>query len=632
MSSKPDFNVTSLMGLIRILFPDDSNNYDSFNSSEKVVPLLEYAKRHKDKLVAENTDTDKKYLSYLDFFLVCRMKELYCANGMYKECLEMEAKKTSGFFERLIRDQQIKQDHIPFILNHLICSTNLGVLDDQLIKVVQLLEIDELSIFPYDTCIELTDEDNQRRFMSNYPSEKIVNVLISFYKVLSRTDLKILNKWCFSIAHLFNETIQLFNGEEPKEVTLSNELIEDMKQLQLIESKNILHYNLLDFYINLGCLYLKDESEIFAKEYENYNSNIVINSFIKIFESDSDIELSQNIKLLNTLIKDFKETIRYSYEIEYIKTLIDIYKNNKFAQTHKDIFRSLIYDTSLIESIYELKEYEIICTLYFENKEKVNMDEHFFEIAYSLNERGYSKDAKMAYEYGIRIGKGCSATNNNLGLIYEKEDLGKSYYFFEKSLQKDPKNERAKTNLARVKGLVQKAQSANKKDIFVSTAIDYNNKSQRKIAIVPSVFSIPDRPVQNDLVSVMMPFASSFNQTYSAIKESCSKLTLQCYRADDLWKNSTFIQDIFELIFCSKIVVVDFTGKNPNVFYEVGIAHTLGKIVIPISQSIDDIPSDLKNHRVLIYLPNKEGMQDLTNGLSSRLDTVINGHSWSKTN
>ncbi len=83
-----------------------------------------------------------------------------------------------------------------------------------------------------------------------------------------------------------------------------------------------------------------------------------------------------------------------------------------------------------------------------------------------------------------------------------------------------------------------------------------------------------------------------------------------------------FIQDIFELIYCSSIVIVDFTGKNPNVFYEAGIAHTLGKNVIPITQNIEDIPFDLRHHRVLKYLNNNEGLQGLKKGLETRLKTL----------
>jgi hypothetical protein len=66
------------------------------------------------------------------------------------------------------------------------------------------------------------------------------------------------------------------------------------------------------------------------------------------------------------------------------------------------------------------------------------------------------------------------------------------------------------------------------------------------------------------------------------------------------------------------LVVVDFSGKNANVFYEAGIAHTLGKHVVPITQSNDDIPFDLRHHRYLLYLNNNEGRMGLEQQLVER--------------
>ena len=82
------------------------------------------------------------------------------------------------------------------------------------------------------------------------------------------------------------------------------------------------------------------------------------------------------------------------------------------------------------------------------------------------------------------------------------------------------------------------------------------------------------------------------------------------------------MQDIFSLIFRAKSVVVDFSGKTPNVMYETGITHTLGKVVIPIMQNISDIPSDMGHHRALFYLHNREGLTDLTDKLAAKLRSV----------
>lgn len=146
--------------------------------------------------------------------------------------------------------------------------------------------------------------------------------------------------------------------------------------------------------------------------------------------------------------------------------------------------------------------------------------------------------------------------------------------------------------------------------------------STRKITFAPDVFRIPDQDVEPDLVAVMMPFRREFDGVFAAIKKACEGTRMRCLRADDIWENSTFMQDIFSLIYRAQVIVVDFTGKNPNVMYETGIAHTLGKHVVPLTQAIDDIPSDMGHHRALKYLGNSEGLSSLTEQLTKRLAYV----------
>lgn len=146
--------------------------------------------------------------------------------------------------------------------------------------------------------------------------------------------------------------------------------------------------------------------------------------------------------------------------------------------------------------------------------------------------------------------------------------------------------------------------------------------SERRITFAPNVFSVPELSVEWDFVAVMMPMRAEFSPTYKAIQQACINSGLRCFRADDIWEESAIVQDIFNLVFRAQVVIVDFTGKNPNVMYETGIAHTLGKHVIPISQSLDDAPFDLTHHRVLKYLDNAEGLKQLEEKLSVRLRQV----------
>lgn len=165
-------------------------------------------------------------------------------------------------------------------------------------------------------------------------------------------------------------------------------------------------------------------------------------------------------------------------------------------------------------------------------------------------------------------------------------------------------------------------QYISKKCTISGEDISSESTSDRKVVFSPNIFTLPADSVDPNLVSVMMPFSPSLNSVYDSIKLAAQQQGFVCSRADDIWDHSTIIQDIFSLIFRSFIVVCDFTGKNPNVFYEAGIAHTLGKHVIPITQSEQDIPFDLQHHRYIKYLNNSEGLGELQKALSSRLSTL----------
>ncbi len=149
--------------------------------------------------------------------------------------------------------------------------------------------------------------------------------------------------------------------------------------------------------------------------------------------------------------------------------------------------------------------------------------------------------------------------------------------------------------------------------------------SEHKITFAPNVFQVPEGGVELDLVAVMMPFSMEFAAVYEAIKRACTTRALRCMRADNVWEESTIIQDIFNLLFRAQVVVVDFTAKNPNVMYETGIAHTLGKHVVPVTQSLDDVPFDMRHHRVLKYLPNAEGLVGFERALATKLGQFSGG-------
>jgi nucleoside 2-deoxyribosyltransferase len=79
------------------------------------------------------------------------------------------------------------------------------------------------------------------------------------------------------------------------------------------------------------------------------------------------------------------------------------------------------------------------------------------------------------------------------------------------------------------------------------------------------------------------------------------------------------ISDVWDAINHAQVLIADCTDRNPNVFYELGVAHTLGKPVIQIAQSKDDIPFDVRHMRTIIYDSTQAGLRKFENVLESTL-------------
>jgi len=127
-----------------------------------------------------------------------------------------------------------------------------------------------------------------------------------------------------------------------------------------------------------------------------------------------------------------------------------------------------------------------------------------------------------------------------------------------------------------------------------------------------------------DLCFVLMPFSSYLAPVFSDhITSVCNQLNLKCLRADDIFSNSSIIEDIWCQINKARVVIADLTSKNPNVFYETGIAHTIGKPLILITQDIDDIPFDLRHLRHIIYQFTPRGMERFESALYNTIQFIM---------
>jgi MoxR-like ATPase len=131
---------------------------------------------------------------------------------------------------------------------------------------------------------------------------------------------------------------------------------------------------------------------------------------------------------------------------------------------------------------------------------------------------------------------------------------------------------------------------------------------------------------QHDYCFVLMPFGAMRDlQTiyHDHVKPIIERCGLRCERADDIYDVSGVMQSVWEGINKARIVVADLTERNANVFYELGIAHTLGKPVIMLSQSIDFVPFDLRHLRSIIYTYTPPGATKLEQALERTIKTVL---------
>lgn len=106
----------------------------------------------------------------------------------------------------------------------------------------------------------------------------------------------------------------------------------------------------------------------------------------------------------------------------------------------------------------------------------------------------------------------------------------------------------------------------------------------------------------SDNCFVIMPFKEPLNGYYKKILiPAIKKSNLKAIRADEVYGTMAIIKDIVSQIKKSRLIIADLTWRNPNVAYELGIAHAFGKPVIIIVQDINDVPFDLKHIRIIKY-------------------------------
>ena len=102
----------------------------------------------------------------------------------------------------------------------------------------------------------------------------------------------------------------------------------------------------------------------------------------------------------------------------------------------------------------------------------------------------------------------------------------------------------------------------------------------------------------------IMPFRPGFNYMYLHIKDFIeSKFDgTKCARGDTTISTEMLISKIRGNIQEADVIIADCSGHNPNVFYEIGVAHALGKNVVLISgRPNEEVPTDIRAYEQINY-------------------------------
>jgi hypothetical protein len=130
-----------------------------------------------------------------------------------------------------------------------------------------------------------------------------------------------------------------------------------------------------------------------------------------------------------------------------------------------------------------------------------------------------------------------------------------------------------------------------------------------------------DRPVKTCFVS--MPFAGESLEWYEfAVRPAFEEAGFLCHFAQDVVARGPIAAKVFQMIRAADIVLVDLSGRNANVFYELGVAQTLGKPVVLITQDIESIPFDLRSLRVIVYQSTPAGAARFREAVGQVLDRL----------
>jgi hypothetical protein len=207
------------------------------------------------------------------------------------------------------------------------------------------------------------------------------------------------------------------------------------------------------------------------------------------------------------------------------------------------------------------------------------------------------------------------------------QDRNCFYHILELTLKDFIRWDKGKTDLSKI--------LQNLKQLDMPQSQLENLRVSKKIKVQPEQPNTPEKQIEfkqspvkvnEKLCFIIMPFTDKLNPIYeSIIKPVIKDLKLEYLRADEIFTSKPIVEDIWDNVKKARFLIADLTDRNPNVFYELGLAHALNKEVILLTQDINDVPFDLRHFRIIVYQDSISGADKLKSTLKDFINEQING-------
>jgi hypothetical protein len=121
-------------------------------------------------------------------------------------------------------------------------------------------------------------------------------------------------------------------------------------------------------------------------------------------------------------------------------------------------------------------------------------------------------------------------------------------------------------------------------------------------------------------VFVIMPFTPAMDDVYYlAIHPSVEELGLSCARVDEIDFTGSILDELYRQLRTARLVIAEVTQHNPNVYYELGVAHGMQRPVVLLTSSVASAPFDLKMINHVTYA----NLRELKTRLVARLGALL---------